>query len=133
MDNDQRAQVGARIIAARGSQGLSQEELSSRAGITANTLRRIERGDKVHAGNLSDQVIDPTTATFTASHNGELAEQVVDLDERSGLDEVWSLPRLRPGKTVSFSLGFVGEASGQWDLDLGATDRTLMWSSDGAK
>lgn len=80
-----------------------------------------------------DQVIDPTTATFTASHNGELAEQVVDLDERSGLDEVWSLPRLRPGKTVSFSLGFVGEASGQWDLDLGATDRTLMWSSDGAK
>ena len=80
-----------------------------------------------------NQVIDPTTATFTASHNGELAEQVVDLDERSGLDEVWSLPRLRPGKTVSFSLGFVGEASGQWDLDLGATDRTLMWSSDGTK
>lgn len=80
-----------------------------------------------------DQVIDPTTATFTASRAGAPAEQVVDLDEDSGLDDVWSLPRLRPGKTVSFSIGFVGDASGQWDLDLGATDRTLMWSSDGAK
>ena len=80
-----------------------------------------------------DQVIDPTTATFTASRAGAPAEQVVDLDEESGLDDVWSLPRLRPGKTVSFSIGFVGDASGQWDLDLGATDRTLMWSSDGAK
>ena len=68
MDNDQRAQVGARIIAARGSQGLSQEELSSRAGITANTLRRIERGDKVHAGNLSAvcQALGITTGGFTA-------------------------------------------------------------------
>ena len=70
MDNDQRAQVGARIIAARGSQGLSQEELSSRAGITANTLRRIERGDKVHAGNLSAvcQALGITTGGFTADN-----------------------------------------------------------------
>lgn len=79
------------------------------------------------------RVIDPTTATFTASHNGELAEQVVDLDERSGLDEVWSLPRLRPGKSITFHVGFVGDASGQWDVDLGGADRTLMWSTDGAK
>ena len=68
MDNDQRAQVGARIIAARGSQGLSQEELSSRAGITANTLRRIERGALTAAHHIER---DRRKAGAEGGHNAQ--------------------------------------------------------------
>lgn len=77
-----------------------------------------------------DQPVDPTTASFSASHDGQAAEQVFDMD---GLGDVWALPKLRPGKTVTFEVAFVGAASGEWDVDMDGSDRTLMWSTGGAK
>lgn len=50
MDNGQRAQIGGRIVAARAEQGLTQDAL---AGVTANTVRSMERGVKVRPGNLA--------------------------------------------------------------------------------
>ena len=47
MGTDQAKAVGERIVSAREALGWSQTELAQRAGFTDNTVRKVERGDRV--------------------------------------------------------------------------------------
>ena len=40
---------------------------------------------------------------------------------------------LDEGQTVEFDVAFVGAPSGQWDIDVKGSDRTMMWSTDGTQ
>jgi transcriptional regulator with XRE-family HTH domain len=51
--NAERAQVtGHRIVEAREALGWSQAELAERTGFTDNTIRKVERGERVRPGTL---------------------------------------------------------------------------------
>lgn len=52
MDANQAKGVGDRIVSAREALGWSQTELAQRSGFTDNTVRKVERGDRVAPGTL---------------------------------------------------------------------------------
>ena len=96
-----------------------------RAGVKASRFTVILTAPK-------SQAVDPSMTSVSASHDGEGAVQVSD-SAGSGLRDAWELPKLRPGKTVEFDVAFVGAPSGQWDIDVEGSDRTMMWSTDGTQ
>ena len=52
MQAEQAKAVGERVVTARENLGWSQAELAQRAGFTDNTVRKVERGDRVAPGTL---------------------------------------------------------------------------------
>jgi transcriptional regulator with XRE-family HTH domain len=52
MNDHQRKTIGDQVAGARGLRGWTQRELAAEAGIAANTVRAIERGQNVQPGKL---------------------------------------------------------------------------------
>lgn len=53
MNEQQRKTIGEQVAGARGLRGWTQRELAGEAGIAANTVRAIERGQTVQPGKLA--------------------------------------------------------------------------------
>ncbi len=67
-------QVGSELRRIREERGLSVEELAEKSGISATTIRAVERGDREARGETVAKLAKPLGLTF---------------------DEVWSLQRRR--------------------------------------
>jgi transcriptional regulator with XRE-family HTH domain len=52
MEAEQLRNVGLQIVAAREAKGWTQRDLSKQTGFTDNTIRKIERGERVAPGTL---------------------------------------------------------------------------------
>jgi ribosome-binding protein aMBF1 (putative translation factor) len=53
VNDTQRKTIGDQVAGARGLRGMTQRELAAQAGIAANTVRAIERGQVVQPGKLA--------------------------------------------------------------------------------
>ncbi|MDP9315707.1 MAG: helix-turn-helix domain-containing protein [Chloroflexota bacterium] len=73
---------GARVQERRMQEGLSQEELAYKAGISRNYLSQIERGQ---ATNLSWQVMERLATALGLSLEGSTASKIVWEELPSGL------------------------------------------------
>lgn len=56
MDDGQRGEIAARVAQARNQARISRDVLAERAGVAANTVRRIEEGLPVRRGSLAQVV-----------------------------------------------------------------------------
>jgi transcriptional regulator with XRE-family HTH domain len=87
MTKEQQAQrMGQRITALRKLEGISQQELADRAGLTRQHIGRIEKGELV------------SVAYVTIQHIAEALGMTVDIID-TGLQDLAPLKRLTPPMT----------------------------------
>lgn len=79
---------------------------------------------KVKLTNTMDRPVPATAMMFSATVNGEPAEQV--FDSAKGLNGTPD-SMILPGRSITFSIAFVGPADGDWTVDASSGPNTTTF------
>ena len=79
---------------------------------------------KVKLTNTMDRPVPATAMMFSATVNGEPAEQV--FDSAKGLNGTPD-SMILPGRSITFSIAFVGPADGDWTVDASSGPNTATF------
>ena len=83
MNGEQMRQVGELVVSAREAKGWNQVALAAEVGLTDNTIRKIERGEKVAPGTLRKVLdalgIEPVADTMRRQGYPADVELILDL------------------------------------------------------